>query len=68
MSTKKTGEIKEMTTRTGGASPIKGRRRKAKFECLEPTIAVVETKEEKKVMKLESPTSVQMKNSFIIQN
>lgn len=66
-STKKTGEIKEMTTRTVGA-PIKGRRRKAKFESLEPTSTIVEKKEEKKVMELESPTSVQMKKSFIIQN
>lgn len=68
MSTKKTGEIKEMTTRTGIASPIKGRKRRTKFEIMEPTKAVVENVEEKKKMELESPTSVQMKNSFIIQN
>lgn len=68
-STKKTGEIQNnMTTGRTGASPVKGRKRRLKFECLEPTSAIVEKKEEKKITELESPTSVQMKNSFIIKN
>jgi N-acetylneuraminic acid mutarotase len=49
MSTKKTGEIKQMTERTAGiASPIKGRRRRAKYEIMAPgATAIVENKEEK---------------------